>query len=258
MSERRPVSNFHTHNYMCGHARGTVCDYVEQAVACGYEVIGISDHCVPPIGSGEPYITLATLETGYLPQFEEAERKYGDAIEIKKGVEIEFFDGHNDYYESLLDKLDYLVMGQHEFMLDGARRSSFWEGTDDKTVCAYFDNVTRGVLSGYFALVAHPDLIFYRSPPITPAVKAAFATLVRECACNDVALELNANGVRNHGSRYPTPLLTELCKKYDAPVAVSSDCHLPSELCDKYVIGLYDHAVNARLNVVDRLPKMRE
>ena len=39
------VSNFHAHNYLCGHAVGTVCDYVKEAVENGFETIGISDHC---------------------------------------------------------------------------------------------------------------------------------------------------------------------------------------------------------------------
>ncbi len=252
-----PISNFHTHNYLCGHACGTVTDYVRQAVANGYEVIGISDHCACPIGSYEPYMTRSSLVTDYLPQFEEADNKFGDRIQIKKGVEIEYFDGCDGYYKDLLDKLDYLIMGQHEFLQDGKRKNSFFEGTDEASIAAYFENVEKGVRSGYFAIVAHPDLIFYRGPKITDRIVGAFDSLVKTAKEFDVPLELNANGIRNHGFRYPTDLLVDLCKKYGAPVVVSSDCHNPKELCDGYVLSLYAYAKTHGLNVIDKPSSIR-
>lgn len=36
--------NLHTHNYLCGHADGTVEDYVREAVKNGVKILGISDH----------------------------------------------------------------------------------------------------------------------------------------------------------------------------------------------------------------------
>lgn len=31
----RITYNYHTHNYLCGHAAGTVCDYVKEAIKNG-------------------------------------------------------------------------------------------------------------------------------------------------------------------------------------------------------------------------------
>ena len=44
----RILYNYHTHNYLCGHAAGTVCDYVREAVKNGMKSIGISDHFAHP------------------------------------------------------------------------------------------------------------------------------------------------------------------------------------------------------------------
>ena len=60
----RIKSNFHSHNYLCGHAVGTVSDYVKEAVACGLETIGISDHCNCPYGGY--YNMPAGMESDYL------------------------------------------------------------------------------------------------------------------------------------------------------------------------------------------------
>lgn len=248
-------SNFHSHNYLCGHAGGTVSDYVAKAVEHGLAVIGISDHCASPLGTVEPYITPDTLDKLYLSQFETACRRFGDKVRILSAVEIEYFSGHDGYYSALLDKLDYLVLGQHEYLLNGARRNSFCDGLDEANVVAYFDNAICGLRSGMFSVFAHPDLIFYRKPTITPAMADAFERAVLAAVKNDVAVELNANGIRYHGFRYPTDMLIEFCKKYNAKVVVSSDCHSPDDLVDECVLRLYDYAYKNKLNVVDEIDK---
>ena len=37
-------ANYHTHTFLCNHAEGHVEDYVKQAVAYGFEEIGMCDH----------------------------------------------------------------------------------------------------------------------------------------------------------------------------------------------------------------------
>ncbi|MCH5166162.1 MAG: PHP domain-containing protein [Clostridiales bacterium] len=248
-------SNYHTHNFLCGHAGGTVKDYVENAVHCGLDTLGISDHCAAPIASYSPYINLQTLQTRYLPQFDEARALFGGRIEILSAVEIEYFEGYADYYKKLLDKLDYLVMGQHEFIYNGKHCDSFFDGVGEDNITAYFKSVELGLKSGYFAILAHPDLIFYRRPTMTKKIAAAFERTVRTAVDCGVALELNANGIRSHGFRYPTDLLIELCQKYNAEVVVSSDCHSPDVLCDEYMLRLYDYALKKNLNVTDTIRK---
>lgn len=249
-------SNYHTHNYLCGHACGTVRDYVAAAVENGLEAIGISDHCIPPTGSCEPYMTPQSMITKYLPQFDAARREFCGRIEIFSGAEIEYFEGYDEYYGDLLKNLDYLVLGQHEYIYRGARMNSFWDGTDEANVCAYFDNVRKGIETGMFALVAHPDVIFYRRPVLSDGMVAAFDRTVAAAARYGVAIEFNANGIRNHRFNYPTDLLAELCEAHDAPVVVSADCHSPDVLCDKYTLSLYGHAVKRGLRVVDRLKNL--
>ncbi len=252
-------SNFHTHNYLCGHAGGTACEYVKEAVKCGLETIGLSDHCLSPLGGVEPYVTPQTMGSLYLSQIDKAKKRYGDRIRILSAVEIEYFDGQDAYYDKLLDKLDYIVLGQHEFMCDGTLCNSFTDGVDERHVVSYFDTVKAALVTGIYSVLAHPDLIFYRRPPVTDGMAQAFDDVVRTAAECGVAVELNANGIRSHAFRYPTDLLIELCKKYDAAVVVSSDCHAPHILCDEYVRRLHAYAVRNGLKVVDdiRLPRRK-
>ena len=254
ISDIKIKSNFHTHNYLCGHAGGTVYDFCEVAVAHGMSTLGISDHCALPLGfpHNEDFC-LESFLSEYLPQFDEAEAEFGDKLKILKGVEIEYFDGCDDYYRRLLESLDYLVLGQHLYLESGSCKSSYSDYTTERDVLAYFDCVKRGLNSGYFSLLAHPDVIFYHAPQPSKKVVAAFDAVVKSAVKRDIPLELNANGVRYHEFRYPTDLLVELCKKHDAKVVISSDAHSPNSLCDEHMYNMraYAHAVG--LNVVDEI-----
>lgn len=253
----KPRSNFHAHNYLCGHASGNVSDYAEEAVKNGLEIIGISDHCMPPVNTGDNYITPSEIRTQYLPQFEEAEARFGDKIKIFAGAEIEYFSGNDLYYEKLLKDLNYLVLGQHMYFCGERLRCSFYDGVDDANISAYCKQAVKGLRTGYFSLFAHPDVIFCGAKRIGENTINAFENLVTEAVRADVPLELNANGVRHNGFHYPSDLLVELCKKHNAKVIISSDCHRPSELCDEYVLKLYAYAKKHDLNVVDGIELRR-
>lgn len=243
-------SNYHTHNYLCGHAVGTVSDYARAAAENGMQILGISDHCIPAIYTYDPYMTAKSMETDYLPQFDEAKKLYGDKIRILKGVETEYFSGHDDFYKSLKSKLDYMVLGQHLFEQDGEIKNSFFDGNCDGNIIAYFDSVIAAIESGLFDIIAHIDVIFYQCGDISKKAFCGFERAVKSASENGVALELNANGIRYHGFKYPTDALVTLCKKYGSRVVVSSDAHDPRFLCDKYTRALYAYAIENGLNLI--------
>lgn len=247
------ASNFHTHNYLCGHAYGTVADYVQQAVKHNYHTIGISDHFASHNDYNPPYITFDNLATEYLPQFDEAQKLYGDKIRILKGAEVAYYEGADEYYRRLRNNLDYLVMGQHGYMLGNVRQNSFFDGLDEKNVVAYCNHCIKGLKTGLFAIFAHPDVIFYNNAEVTQDIAAAFDRMIKTAVDCGVIVELNANGVRNARFCYPTDLVVDLCEKYNAKVIISSDCHLPRELYDEYVLKLYAYAKQRGLNVVDEI-----
>jgi len=106
-------ANYHTHMYLCRHAIGTVSDYAESAIANGLSILGMSDHA--------PFEELKDRSVRMYPQelptyLEECDRaieKYSGQLKIYKGLEIEYFEGHDEMYRELLSKLDYLILGQH-------------------------------------------------------------------------------------------------------------------------------------------------
>lgn len=239
---------------MCGHASGTVCEYVEEAVKRGLEVIGISDHCAPPIGTSEPYFTPLNMREKYLSQIEEARKKYGGRIKILAAAEMEYYNGYDGYYANLLKELDYLVLGQHEFLLDGERVNSFTCEGSERNLLGYCEHVMCGLRTGMFSILAHPDMIFHgKTDGLPQSVLTAFESIVAEATARGVALELNANGIRSHSFKYPTDLLIKLCLEYGSSVVISSDNHSPECLCDEHVLNLYAYAQKVGLKIKNEI-----
>lgn len=242
--------NYHSHNYLCGHATGTVCDYVKVAVENGLKSIGISDHFALPVLS-VPYMNYDKFKNEYLPQFDEAEKKYGDKIKIYRGLEIEYLPGYDDLYRKLLRDADYLILGEHVYLCDGKICNSFTDKDDLNGAIAYFDNVAEGIKSGYFSILAHPDLIFYNNLKPDGRVLEKLEETVKLCISHGVKVEINGQGVRANGFGYPTDYLLKICKKLNASVVVSADCHSPEALCDTVVKKLYAVAKKTGLNIAD-------
>lgn len=126
---KKIIANYHTHTKLCGHAIGMSEDYVKQALERGFLEIGISDHGPIPRSwmSPETYdamwlsrqMDFEMYKEIYLPDLERTIKKYGHLIKIYKGVEIEYIEGYDDYYQALLKDLDYLALGMHFFKYKG-------------------------------------------------------------------------------------------------------------------------------------------
>jgi histidinol-phosphatase (PHP family) len=82
--------DFHTHHHRCGHARGTIRDYIEAAINKGLDIIGISDHC-PDFARAEdlPYPQIAMAKSAlqnYVEEILQLKEEYKGKIEVLLGV----------------------------------------------------------------------------------------------------------------------------------------------------------------------------
>lgn len=239
------LSNFHTHTKRCLHAYGSEEDYVKSAVDSGLELLGFSDHAPFPdydFGYRMPYSELEE----YLAEVNRLREIYKDKLTIFKGLEIEYHPKYSDYYKILLEdmKLDYLLLGEHMYTESSGEIKNifFAESTDD--YLSYAQSVCQAIETGFFAVVAHPDIMFINDHKWDNNCEKA-CRLIAECAsANDVILEFNANGFRRNKMlysddivRYPYPhkLFWDIAKKEGVRVIVGSDCHSPDQMYDEYM-----------------------
>lgn len=255
-------ANYHTHNYRCIHADGTVAEYVEAAIKAGLDEIGISDHMPHPgkdIDNGNR-MKYEELQ-GYFNDIDEEIKKHGHEISIKNGIECEYFRDYGWLYEELQEKykVDYLILGAHFFPYEG---EFVYVGDVELTpevLDMYVDYVIESMETGLFVYLAHPDLWGRRYLNWDEHTEIASRRIIEKAVELDMPLEINVNGLRkptftyNNGTRYQYPHndFWKVAKEYDVKIIVGIDAHYPKEVKD-LDMGI-NYANELGLKVVEKL-----
>lgn len=265
-------SNYHNHTYLCKHAEGTPIDYVRLAKKWGYHTIGISDH--GPL-SDEILKNIITRRmsfseygTIYLPQIKRAKEE--DGITVLSALEIEYLDEMKKYYPKFLKELDYLILGEHYFHYPVENKKSYFSVYDisnKNEIAAYKDQLIEGMETGYFKIVAHPDIFCWGYGKWDETCEKIAEDIITSAMKNNVLLEINANGIRNsvHKNKitnaadghisygYPKYEFWKVAKRLNADVIVNDDTHWYETFHDKYTIETYELAEELELNIVDKI-----
>ena len=234
--------NYHTHTARCGHAIGEDEEYVIEAIKNGVQELGFSDH-VPFKGIVQKGVRMDYEQLDeYISSINALKEKYKDQIKIYVGFEAEYFVEVKEYYEELLNKVDYLICGQH-FALDKENQVYVGFKRDSQDVVVdYVNRVIQAIESGYFKYIAHPDIIM-RS--YTLKDDFIFEQMRRICAAAEryhVPLEINLEGMRGKvmmgdpmgDNYYPFPCFWNIVKDYDIDVIIGADIHNPAHFNDTY------------------------
>ena len=149
-------TNFHTHTARCGHASGRDEEYVQSAIRGGYQVLGFADHSPWRFASSyRSHMRMNPQEQfqDYLRSIRSLRRKYQDQIDIRIGLECEYFPPYMDWLRRVIqkEKLDYIILGNH-FEYSEERRFYFGrEVVDEQTLKRYVDSALEGMATGLYA-----------------------------------------------------------------------------------------------------------
>lgn len=256
-------ANYHTHSKYCGHAGGTLEDYIKEACSLGLVDLGFSEHAPFP---GDPFgmrMSFNTLQD-YVKELTLLRQQYRSRINLHIGLEIEYLDAYSSYYPILFSDygIEYLIMGQHFFMGPDKKCYNLYDNSfPSKYLIEHSKNMLKGMESGYFKYIAHPDLMFIRDYGMDEGCKKAISTLVEGAQKGHFILELNANGFRrgkqeySDGTRYPYPvdIFWHEVSKTDIPVIIGADSHSPSVICDEHTEYAREYALKLGLNLIETL-----
>lgn len=265
MEIKTPKWNIHTHTARCGHAVGEDEEYVLSAIDLGIEYLGFSDHVFIP-GRSDPRIRgdYSELE-GYIASIRALEQKYAGRVSIKLGFEAEWMDEYADYYSDLLHskKIDYLIQGQHCRIINDRFFGYGYIKDDNQALELYCQDVIKGMRSGLFTYLCHPDLFVSflgkwneKCEEITHRIcKAAFET--------KTPLEFNLGASRSGRNNlpwatihyvYPFPKFWIIAKTYGIPVVLGIDAHSPRDFQDSNYAWAYSFIQGLNLDYVDSIP----
>ena len=253
------IYNYHTHTTRCHHAVNSDEEYIKAAIEAGIKYLGFSDHAPVVFSGGHGFHYHMDIEDGeeYVRTIRALADKYKDDIHISVGFEMEYYPSCFCEMLDLTRKFgaDYLILGQH-FIGDeypnGIGSRAYTE--DPLLLREYVDNVIKGIESGVFSYVAHPDIINFGGD-----VEFYENEMTRLCLVakeHNVPLEINLHGI-HHERHYPSDRFFAIAGEVGAPVTFGVDAHESSALLYKDTVYKASKMVERhRLNYIG-MPKLR-
>lgn len=234
------MNNFHTHTFRCMHASGRDEDYVLAAIAGGYKVLGFSDHSPWKYESdftSDMRMNVSQFED-YYQSIRRLKEKYKDQIEIKIGLEVEYFPRYMHWIKKLIRdyQLDYVIFGNHYYETDELHIYNGRCTTDDECLDEYVKSTIEGLETGLYAYLAHPDLYMRSMRKWDEKAKEAAHKICAYCKEHDVIMEYNLAGLEYSLKigvmQYPYDEFWKIASEYRNKVMIGVDAHKPSQLSD--------------------------
>ncbi len=231
--------DLHMHTARCGHATGSLIDYVEAGRAAGLEVVCFTDHLPMPEGYPQHYTMRHEEISAYLEDVTAAaafSRKTGGP-EVLSGVEADWMPARVPFTREVLERLDVdMVLGSVHFLEDWAFDDPDLIARYDSVVIddmweSYFREVACAARSGLFDVIAHADLV-KKFGFLSVADPSPWYELVAEAlAEGGCAIEVNTGGLRKPAREiYPSLPLLAACQRRGVPATMGSDAHDPLEV----------------------------
>jgi histidinol-phosphatase (PHP family) len=217
--------------------------YRDAANTAGIAELGVSEHV---------HRFLACLEIWDHPFWREQATDDLEAYceyvrgetDLRLGLEVDYVPGREDRTASLIERceLDY-VIGSVHFLGDRAvdwDRFDIWEtGRSANAVWTrYFETLAQAAHSGLFDILAHPDLVKMwgadrPAPDGDPS--RYYEPALQAIADTGISIEVSTAGLRKPvGEIYPAPAFLAGAVEAGAPVALSSDAHVPEHVGFEY------------------------
>jgi histidinol-phosphatase (PHP family) len=227
--------NYHNHTALCGHAVGTIDEYIRVAEERGICEIGFSDHAPLPadLRTG---ITMAPEEAeGYVAEiYARAQRTR--AIAVKTGFEVDY-PLHDTFDPAWFSdpRIDFIIGSCH--YLDGwpfdqdTYIDTFSTRDIDEIYSRYYDEIERIADSRLFDIIGHFDIIkkFGHRPRTSflPRVRTITAKLGKY----GTTVEVNTSGLTKPvGELYPSEEIIGVLFEMNVPVTLGSDSHAPDHV----------------------------
>lgn len=249
-------TNYHTHTIRCNHANGSEEDYIKKAIEKGHEVIGFADHCPWQYESdfkGPMRMEYRELK-GYVKILRELKEKYKNQIEVKIGLECEYYPRYMDKLRQLINdyEIEYIILGNH---YQGSDEDGLYYGHKFKDVSilkSYVDDVIDAMETGLYAYVAHPDVVNYYNQNDS-FYNQEIKRLCKVAAKLNVPLEFNLLGYSTN-RHYPTSNFWKIARDEGAKVILGLDAHDLFQYDDDFNINrAYDYLNSLGIEIVSKL-----
>ncbi|WP_416150360.1 histidinol-phosphatase [Salipaludibacillus sp. HK11] len=237
--------DLHTHHYRCGHATGSIEDYVKQAIKYGLQYIGISDHS-PYFYSEEdqlyPGIAMSKNEfPDYILEVLDLKQKYQDKIHVLLGIESDYFPNYQELYRDQFSAypFDYIIGSVHYVDDINIFNKGRWEGLTTaqqiKVKENYYSLIEKSAKSNMFQILGHIDAMKGFYPEFSDIKTDVIDHTLKIIGEKDIAVEINTSGkTKDCGGWYPSQEILERALFHKVHVTFGSDAHTPQRIADDF------------------------
>lgn len=231
----------HMHTPLCKHAWGEPEEYAQQALKAGLKGIIFTCHCPMPNGFW-PTVRMSESEFDtYVGLVQRAAEAYKGKLDIRLGIESEYYPGCEEYIAALHQRADFhYVLGAVHWQAK-EYLNKFETGTIENFRRTYFDHLAKSAESGLYDCLAHPDLVKNYHPDswCFAIVKNTVSTVLDRIAATGVAMELNTSGLnKSYSEMNPGLEMLRMMAERKIPVVLGSDSHRPVRVGEHFVTGL--------------------
>jgi histidinol-phosphatase (PHP family) len=231
------LGDFHVHTYLCKHGKGTVDDYVKDAIKKDLDYIGFSEHIpIPGLDDPDGRMELKDFSV-YVNDVAKAKEKYRNDIKVLMAIEADYLPGYMDFISTFVNDhpFDYVIGSVH--FIDEWDYSNpimmhrYDEFGIDLTFQRNYELSALAAQSGLYQVIGHLDQPKkYGHRPTQNMEQLIYDTLVtiRDSSC---AIDVNTSGWRKPVAElYPSAEILEMAKDLQVPVMLGSDAHQPDDV----------------------------
>ncbi|WP_395731468.1 histidinol-phosphatase HisJ family protein [Prosthecobacter sp.] len=231
----------HMHTPLCKHAWGEPEEYAQQALKAGLKGIIFTCHCPMPNGFW-PTVRMSESEFDtYVALVQRAADAFKGKLDIRLGIESEYFPGCEEYIANLHKRADFhYVLGAVHWQAK-EYLNKFETGTIENFRRTYFEHLARSAESGLYDSLAHPDLVKNYHPDswCFAIVKNTVATALDRIAATGVAMELNTSGLnKSYSEMNPGNEMLRMMADRKIPIVLGSDSHRAVRVGEHFVTAL--------------------
>ncbi len=247
MPEPPPVNlkaDGHIHTRLCNHARGTMQQYVESALALGLHQITFLEHL--EIGIHYDHRTWLRDEDFdvFFSEGKKLAEKYRDQILIKLGLEVglnlQAMDAirqrliHYPWDTIGLSYHFYYHNGRHYNMVSRRHENlaALAEIGQDSVISDYFAGLIHGLQSLPCSVVCHLDAVLRHLPHrrFNQSHQLQIDALLALMKEKGTALEINTSGFAIRNQPYPCKRIIRSAIESGIPLVAGSDAHRPEDV----------------------------
>ena len=236
--------NLHNHTSLCGHAYGSIDEYIEEAVKKNTSYFGFSDHA-PLSEKVRDGISMKPEETeAYIESVLSAKTKYAASIEILLAFEVDY-PLHKSFAASYFtdERIDYFIGSCHcmdGWAFDNEQEIEMFSKRDiDDIYADYYKIISELVESRLFNIVGHFDLLKKLGFRSRSAFADEIETIAKKMAKTETAFELNTSGlIKPVKEMYPSKEIIDIFFNCNVPVTMGSDSHSPEHVGHGYEMAI--------------------